>query len=86
MIYILHIYSEHYRPLSAYCVLCMMFDDYCMCHHVCGRNLYACITVHTACNAGIALYIITLSVKHHSKVDTCVVGSSVHVPSSVRVN
>ena len=57
-----------------------------MCHHLCGRKLYACTTVHTVCNAGIALYIITLSVMHHSKVDTRVVGSSVHVPSSVRVN
>ena len=57
-------------------------------HHVCGKNLYiyACIIVQIVCNEDIALYIITLSVKHHSKVHTCVVGSSVHVPSSVRVN
>ena len=69
-----HVCSEHYssRALSAYCVLCTMFDGYCMCHHVCGRNLYASVTVHTVCKAGIALYIITLSVKHHSKVYTCV--------------
>ena len=86
MNYLLHIYSEHYRAPFAYCVLCTMFDDYCMCHHVCGKNLYACITVHTVCNAVIALYIITLSVKHHTKLYACVVGSSVHVPSSVRVN